>query len=319
MVNPYIVHTSLFYHHIPAFGRLLFAQNGWLILGCWLLMGLGVSYGQNPTNPTQRGANKPQQTNGGVESELEKELNPGRVDKRQQIKADSARAAAQRAAAARTDSIKKAVQERTDRAAAARAAAQRAAAARTDSIKRAVQERTDRAAAARAAAQRAAAARTDSIKKAVQERTDRARVSTDSTRAAAQRAAAARTDSAKRAVQERTDRAAQPAQPPALLLEPILPREQYRNAPTELGSVQIRPALLPNVRLLPKLIPSRRQCRNQHLPGGGRPVADSRRPPTLPAPTPADWLLPAPIRSRKPFRTAQTAFGPCVVRVVIQP
>jgi cell surface protein SprA len=208
MVNPYIVHTSLFYHHIPAFGRLLFAQNGWLILGCWLLMGLGLSYGQNPTTPTRRGANKPQQVNGEVESELEKELNPGKVDKRQQINADSARAGVQRAAAARTDSIKKAVQERTDRAASARAAAQRAAAARTDSIKRAVQERTDRAASARAAAQRAATARTDSIKRAVQERTDRIRVNADSARAAAQRAAAARTDSIKKAVQERTDRAA---------------------------------------------------------------------------------------------------------------
>ena len=177
-------------------------------------MGLGLSYGQAPTTPTQRGANKPQQinkpqqVNGGVESELEKELNPGRVDKRQQINADSARAAAQRAAAARTDSIKKAVQERTDRAASARAAAQRAAVARTDSIKKAVQERADRAASARAAAQRAAAARTDSIRKAVQERTDRIRANADSARAVAQRAAAARTDSTKRAVQERTDRAA---------------------------------------------------------------------------------------------------------------
>ena len=102
MVNPYLVHNPVVSHCFHAGSRLLFAQNGWLMLGCWLLLSMSVSFGQDPT-PTRRGANRRQQ----------------------QISPDSARALARKQAAARTDSIKRAVQERADSIRAARSADRR--------------------------------------------------------------------------------------------------------------------------------------------------------------------------------------------------
>ncbi|SOD92589.1 T9SS outer membrane translocon Sov/SprA [Spirosoma fluviale] len=94
MVNPYFVHTSVVSHLIPAVTRLLFVPNGWLMMGCWLLVGLGVSLGQEQpaTTPARRGA----------------------ANRRQQAAADSARANARRRAIIRADSAKQAIQERND-------------------------------------------------------------------------------------------------------------------------------------------------------------------------------------------------------------
>ena len=95
MVNPYFVHNPVVSHFISASSRFLFRQNRWLVLGCWLLVGLGVSIGQDqPATPpaTRRGA----------------------AGRRQQAATDSARADARRRAIARADSAKQAVQNRTD-------------------------------------------------------------------------------------------------------------------------------------------------------------------------------------------------------------
>jgi cell surface protein SprA len=76
------------------------------MLVCWLLVGLGVGFGQDQpkTPPVRRGA----------------------AARRQQAEADSARADARRRAIARADSARKAVQERTDSLRAARSAGRRA-------------------------------------------------------------------------------------------------------------------------------------------------------------------------------------------------
>ena len=103
MVNPYFVHSSVVSHIIPAVSRILSVQNGWLILGCWLLLGLGVSFGQDQPTPTRRGA----------------------AGRRQQAAADSARANARRRAVVRADSVKKAVQNRNDSIRALRSAGRR--------------------------------------------------------------------------------------------------------------------------------------------------------------------------------------------------
>ncbi len=92
MVNPYFVHSSVISHLIPAISRLLFVPNGWLMLGCWLLVGLGVSLGQDQPAPARRGA----------------------AGRRQQAVVDSARADARRRAILRADSTKQAIQNRTD-------------------------------------------------------------------------------------------------------------------------------------------------------------------------------------------------------------
>ena len=94
MVNPYFVHISVISHFLVTISRFLFVLNGWLMLGFWLVIGLGISVGQDqPTPaPTRRG-------------------NAGR---RQQITADSARADLRRRATMRADSVKNAVKERTD-------------------------------------------------------------------------------------------------------------------------------------------------------------------------------------------------------------
>ncbi|MBD2757542.1 T9SS outer membrane translocon Sov/SprA [Spirosoma validum] len=92
MVNPYFVHNTVNNPILPAISRLLFISNGWQVLGCWLLLGLGMSFGQDqptpaPTRPTRR---------------------------QQQAAADSARANARRRATMRADSAKQALQNRTD-------------------------------------------------------------------------------------------------------------------------------------------------------------------------------------------------------------
>ncbi len=76
------------------------------MLGCWLLVGLGVSVGQDQpaTTPTRRGA----------------------AGRRQQAAIDSARADARRRAIARADSAKQAIQNRTDSIRALRSANRRA-------------------------------------------------------------------------------------------------------------------------------------------------------------------------------------------------
>ncbi|MFD2935746.1 T9SS outer membrane translocon Sov/SprA [Spirosoma flavum] len=94
MVNPYFVHSTVFSHLIPTVSRILFVPNGWLMLGCWLLLGLGISLGQDQpaTPPARRGA----------------------AGRRQQAAADSARADARRRAIVRADSTKQAIQNRND-------------------------------------------------------------------------------------------------------------------------------------------------------------------------------------------------------------
>lgn len=94
MVNPYFVHSSIVSHLIPVVSRILFMPNGWLMLTCWLLIGLGVSVGQDQPAPApaRRGA----------------------TTRRQQAAADSARADARRRAIMRADSAKQAIQERND-------------------------------------------------------------------------------------------------------------------------------------------------------------------------------------------------------------
>ncbi|HLL95604.1 MAG TPA: cell surface protein SprA, partial [Spirosoma sp.] len=106
MVNPYFVHTPLISQTLLNFSRLLFVSNGgWVVLGFWLFVGMGTSFGQDqPTQaPTRRG-------------------NAGR---RQQITADSARAESRRRATMRADSVKQAVQNRTDSIRAVRSANRR--------------------------------------------------------------------------------------------------------------------------------------------------------------------------------------------------
>ena len=110
MVNPYFVHSSVSSHLFSAVSRLLFVPNGWLIVGCWLLLGLTVSIGQNQpatTDPSDRPARR------------------GVTGRRQQAVADSARADARRRAIARADSAKQAVQDRNDSLRALRSAGRR--------------------------------------------------------------------------------------------------------------------------------------------------------------------------------------------------
>ena len=108
MVNPYFVHnSSAFSHSLITFSRLLFAPNSWLMLGCWLLIGLSVSVAQDqptPAPPARRG-------------------NAGR--RQQQVAVDSARAQARRRATMRADSVKQVLQNRTDSIRAARSANRR--------------------------------------------------------------------------------------------------------------------------------------------------------------------------------------------------
>ena len=73
------------------------------MLGCWLLVGIGVSVGQDQPAPARRGA----------------------AARRQQAAVDSARANARRQAAMRADSVKQIVQERNDSIRAARSANRR--------------------------------------------------------------------------------------------------------------------------------------------------------------------------------------------------
>lgn len=107
MVNPYFVHNPVVNHLIPTAVRLLFTQNGWLMLGCWLLLGLTTSIGQDQpattTPPARRGA----------------------AGRRQQAAVDSARADARRRAIIRADSTKQALQNRTDSIRALRSAGRR--------------------------------------------------------------------------------------------------------------------------------------------------------------------------------------------------
>ena len=105
MVNPYFVHNPVVNHLIPTVARLLFTQNGWLVVGCWLLLGLTTSIGQDQpaTTPARRGA----------------------VGRRQQAAVDSARADARRRAVLRADSTKQALQNRTDSIRALRSAGRR--------------------------------------------------------------------------------------------------------------------------------------------------------------------------------------------------
>ncbi|QDK82742.1 cell surface protein SprA [Spirosoma sp. KCTC 42546] len=92
MVNHYFVHSPVVSHFILTISRLLFIPNGWLIVGCWLLLGLGIGYSQDQPAPAKRGA----------------------AARRQQATADSARANARRRAIMRADSAKQALQDRTD-------------------------------------------------------------------------------------------------------------------------------------------------------------------------------------------------------------
>ena len=96
MVNPYFVHSTVVNSHLLAtISRVLIIPNGWQTLGFWLLLGLGISFGQDqPTPaPTRRGTAGRQQ---------------------QQAATDSARANARRRAVMRADSAKQALQNRTD-------------------------------------------------------------------------------------------------------------------------------------------------------------------------------------------------------------
>ncbi|GAB4030292.1 T9SS outer membrane translocon Sov/SprA [Spirosoma gilvum] len=103
MVNPYFVHIPVIHHIFPVVSRFSFLPNGWLTLGCWVLLGLGVTFGQNQPTPARRGA----------------------AARRQQAANDSARAEARRKAIMRADSVKQAIQDRTDSIRAARSANRR--------------------------------------------------------------------------------------------------------------------------------------------------------------------------------------------------
>ncbi|WP_460974464.1 T9SS outer membrane translocon Sov/SprA [Spirosoma knui] len=105
MVNPYFVHNFVASTQLYVVNRLPIVSVGWLMPVCWLLLGLGVTFGQDPQTPTpnRRGA----------------------TGRRQQAAADSARAEARRRAVMRADSIKQAVQERNDSIRAARSANRR--------------------------------------------------------------------------------------------------------------------------------------------------------------------------------------------------
>ncbi|GAB4032381.1 T9SS outer membrane translocon Sov/SprA [Spirosoma jeollabukense] len=107
MVNPYFVHNPIVNHFIPTVSRLLFAPNGWLILGVWLLLGMGTSFGQDQPAPAPA-----------------RRAAPSR--RQQQAATDSARAQARRRAVARADSAKQALQNRTDSIRALRSANRRA-------------------------------------------------------------------------------------------------------------------------------------------------------------------------------------------------
>ncbi|AQG82210.1 cell surface protein SprA [Spirosoma montaniterrae] len=110
MVNPYFVHSNLIRSTFPTINRLLFGPNNWLIMGLWLLIGMGTVVAQNQDStatPARRSTGRRQQPTA------------------RQIAADSARADARRRAQARTDSIKQAVQNRTDSIRAVRSANRR--------------------------------------------------------------------------------------------------------------------------------------------------------------------------------------------------
>ncbi|MBD2700937.1 cell surface protein SprA [Spirosoma sp. BT702] len=92
MVNPYFVHNTVINSRFAFICRYLIVPNGWLAVGCWLLLGASLSFGQDRPTPAPRGA----------------------AARRQQAAADSARAQARRRALAQADSAKKAVQDRTD-------------------------------------------------------------------------------------------------------------------------------------------------------------------------------------------------------------
>ncbi len=102
MVNRYPVHDRTVSPRFLPPSLFLSALGGRLLLMLWLLTGAGTVYAQDPATPARRGTNK-----------------------RQQINPDSIRAEARRRVAARTDSIKQAVQERTDSLRAARSADRR--------------------------------------------------------------------------------------------------------------------------------------------------------------------------------------------------
>jgi cell surface protein SprA len=106
MVNPYFVHSPAISHLLVNVSRFLFVPNGWLTMGCWLLIGLGVTFAQDQPAPApaRRG-------------------NAGR--RQQQISADSARSEARRRATMRADSIKQVVKDRNDSIRAARSANRR--------------------------------------------------------------------------------------------------------------------------------------------------------------------------------------------------
>lgn len=105
MVNPYLVHNFLVNTCFLAVGRIVFVRNRALIPFLWIVLGTGLAIAQNQPNPApaRRGA----------------------AARRQQAAQDSARAEARRKAVMRADSIKQAIQNRTDSIRAARSANRR--------------------------------------------------------------------------------------------------------------------------------------------------------------------------------------------------
>ncbi|RYC71924.1 T9SS outer membrane translocon Sov/SprA [Spirosoma sordidisoli] len=106
MVNPYFVHNFTVSTRFLTASHLLFVSREWILLVFCLVLGMGTIFGQDQpaAAPARRG---------------------GAGRRQQQAAADSARADARRRAIARADSIKQAVQNRTDSIRAARSANRR--------------------------------------------------------------------------------------------------------------------------------------------------------------------------------------------------
>ncbi|WP_461141591.1 T9SS outer membrane translocon Sov/SprA [Spirosoma pomorum] len=102
MVNHYSVHNTHIIHKFPLLNQLTFRSNAWLILGCWVCLGLGMGFGQG--QPSRQS---------------------GRRQNTRPVSADSARAEARRRATMRADSVKQAIQERNDSIRATRSAGRR--------------------------------------------------------------------------------------------------------------------------------------------------------------------------------------------------
>jgi len=108
MVNPYLVHSRIGEPHTNSRSlitsrRPLLIPIGWLMLGFWLIAGLGISVGQDQPTPTRRGA----------------------AGRRQAAPADSARAELRQRTTMRADSVKQALKDRTDSVRATRSANRR--------------------------------------------------------------------------------------------------------------------------------------------------------------------------------------------------